>query len=366
MTAREVVFVGTYSGQECGEYACNRKAVEALLESGSDVKIIDTNLVGEDFGSVGAFSFGKLLKIVFSYIKLVFFMPSVDVVYLTPGMTKLGLISVLPYVVVSKLFRKKLVFHYHGFKIFFTFDGLSAPLKKIVRYVLSGVDCHIFLSNSHAAAARDRFGEINCLVIPNFVDESFSCHVRDDAKSLRSIDGEVKFLYLSNLIPEKGVYEAVESIKLLREKFGHNVRLDVVGGLSKNEEKVFLEKISVVEGVDYLGVLTGIDKAEAYMSADAFIFPSYYKQEAFPLVIVEAMAAGLAIFATKIGCIPEVVTDRQEGRLLDSHLPCRVAALISSELNIGLESYKKAAKAKSLQFTEAAFKKSIVSTIKRI
>jgi len=70
--------------------------------------------------------------------------------------------------------------------------------------------------------------------------------------------------------------------------------------------------------VDFLGICSGDAKWKHFTSADVFIFPSYYASENQPLVILEAMASGLPVLATRWRGIPGQVEDNKTGILVDT------------------------------------------------
>jgi glycosyltransferase involved in cell wall biosynthesis len=65
-----------------------------------------------------------------------------------------------------------------------------------------------------------------------------------------------------------------------------------------------------------------------FSESDIFVFPSYFDEECFPLVILEAMSARLPIVATRIGAIPEMITDGKEGMLVEPGDPHQLAEKI--------------------------------------
>jgi glycosyltransferase involved in cell wall biosynthesis len=65
------------------------------------------------------------------------------------------------------------------------------------------------------------------------------------------------------------------------------------------------------------------DVAAAYASVDALLVPS--QQESLPRVALEGMASGLPVVATRVGAIPEVVTDNVSGQVFDLHRPEQAA-----------------------------------------
>ncbi len=80
-----------------------------------------------------------------------------------------------------------------------------------------------------------------------------------------------------------------------------------------------------VEGVDWRGILRPAEVAEIYGRADLFIFPTRY--EAFPLVVIEAMAAGLPVLVSD-SVPPGIVTDGRNGVVIAGHDPSEYAAAL--------------------------------------
>jgi glycosyltransferase involved in cell wall biosynthesis len=69
--------------------------------------------------------------------------------------------------------------------------------------------------------------------------------------------------------------------------------------------------------VNYLGRIYGRDKETVFHESDIFVFPSYYSNECFPLVLLEAMQFGVPIITTKEGAIPDLVIEGVNGYLID-------------------------------------------------
>lgn len=79
------------------------------------------------------------------------------------------------------------------------------------------------------------------------------------------------------------------------------------------------------EGVDWGGILSPAEVTEIYRRADLFIFPTRY--EAFPLVVIEAMAAGLPVLVSD-SVPPGIVTDNRNGIVIAGHDPSKYAAAL--------------------------------------
>lgn len=63
----------------------------------------------------------------------------------------------------------------------------------------------------------------------------------------------------------------------------------------------------------YLGRKVGSEKEEIFQQADIFVFPTYYDNECFPVVLLEAMQHRLPIVTTDEGGIADIVQDGVNG-----------------------------------------------------
>lgn len=100
-------------------------------------------------------------------------------------------------------------------------------------------------------------------------------------------------------------------------------------------EECMLSVLTCVGGgkfVNYLGRKYGEEKEAVFHESDIFVFPSFYSNECFPLVLLEAMQFGIPIITTKEGAIPDLVIEGVNGYLIDSADPVTLANKISTLL----------------------------------
>lgn len=116
----------------------------------------------------------------------------------------------------------------------------------------------------------------------------------------------INLLYVGAIHKEKGILELLYSIRECRDL---NIHLNVCGKLSDSSIKQEIDTLSKELGdrVSFLGFVSGLDKTNIYSSSDILVLPSYH--EGLPLVIMEALGAGLGIVSTKVGAIPEILDD---------------------------------------------------------
>lgn len=119
-----------------------------------------------------------------------------------------------------------------------------------------------------------------------------------------------KLVHTSNSIShdEKGHSVVINVVKILSDK-GYNVEVNFVGDGSMKSDFVNLsEKLGIKERVHFLGWLSSSDEVRKVLSDnDIFIFPSI--SEGLPRSVIEAMSVGLPCVASRVGGIPELVSE---------------------------------------------------------
>jgi len=112
-------------------------------------------------------------------------------------------------------------------------------------------------------------------------------------------------LTVSRLAPEKNVAFLADVLERLP-----GVRLAVIGDGPQRGE---LERRFAGMKVEFVGYLAGVELAEAYAAADAFVYAS--ETETMGNVVLEAMASGLGVVAPRAGGIPSLVHEGRTGLL---------------------------------------------------
>lgn len=117
--------------------------------------------------------------------------------------------------------------------------------------------------------------------------------------------------------PRKGTEVLLDALAQLRHD-GLPVRLKAIGGFETQEYGDSLlartRALGLESAVDWTGFTRDVDSA--LESLDLFVLPSLFG-EGMPMVVLEAMAAGLPVVATSVEGVPQVITDQQHGRLAE-------------------------------------------------
>ncbi|MBI4722301.1 MAG: glycosyltransferase family 4 protein [Candidatus Stahlbacteria bacterium] len=238
-------------------------------------------------------------------------------------------------IIAGRLARvKNLINTFHtGQFIPYTIKGVRIRLidsfrKIVVRKVISFIKAIIAVSFSTAYEINQKYGvpKEKFKIIYNGIEVS-KFNLGYDKQSFRNKVGldENGFLVtcVSNLHLHKGLNYLLAAIPDVLKEFS-DVHFLFVGD---GEQRVKLLEQSRSLGIDKNVVFIGkSNNVPSILGAsDIFVLPSLW--EGFPLVILEAMAAGLPIVATRVGGIPEMITSGEEGFLVD---PCNSNALFSA------------------------------------
>lgn len=112
--------------------------------------------------------------------------------------------------------------------------------------------------------------------------------------------------HLSNLSSDKGIDEVFRLATSLHEQ-GIDARLVIAGPAEDDIARKTIELATEQLGsaFTYMGPVAGDKKREFFQEITHFVFPTQYRNEAAPLVLLEAMASGVTCIASNRGCIAE-------------------------------------------------------------
>ncbi|HEX8368634.1 MAG TPA: N-acetyl-alpha-D-glucosaminyl L-malate synthase BshA [Pyrinomonadaceae bacterium] len=200
----------------------------------------------------------------------------------------------------------------HGTDI--TLVGADRSYLPITRYGLQQSDGVTAVSKFLQKATIETFDFDEIEVIPNFI---CGCHYKRLPESpLRdelAPNGEKLLVHVSNFRAVKRPVDCVEILAKVKEK-GGKARLIMVGdGPERSACSYRAEQLNVKDDLVFVGKQANIPD---YLGiADVFLLPS--ELESFGLAALEAEACEVPVIATRIGGIPEVVSEGETGFLSD-------------------------------------------------
>lgn len=229
----------------------------------------------------------------------------------------------LAYLIGAKLCGASVLYQVHGGTLPQAFFGKSRLLAAFLRATLRLPDAIAVLASVEFDAYRRFVPEQQVLLLPNGVD-----HLRY-ARLAREQPGPgapLRLVYIGRLAREKGLVEMLRGVALARAQ-GANVRL-AIGGSGPEEPRLrrLAGKLGLADNVSFAGPVFGRDKLELLGGADAFLFAS--QSEGLPYALLESMAAGVPVVATRVGAIPDVVVDGVHGLLVPPRDPGAIAGAI--------------------------------------
>jgi phenylacetate-CoA ligase len=202
------------------------------------------------------------------------------------------------------------VFHLHsgGFSKWVERIGPGSLRARWIRHTIDSSNVVIALNRSTASwlatfapkASVTVMG--NPIIVPSLVDKPAN------SPAQTRTGGTV--LYLGWIYDFKGCYDLLRAWAKFKQRCP-GWRLSVGG---KGEVDRFLaeaEELGVRGDIDFLGWITGQAKEDQFRQADVLILPSYY--EGMPMSVLEAMAHGLAIAATPVGGVAEMMVPNVHG-----------------------------------------------------
>ena len=192
----------------------------------------------------------------------------------------------------------------------------------ISKFVLRDADALIALTEHMKKKMCELIGydRSDIFVIPNGVDLNLfnSCVKRFTQPPLKVERYEKAIVYVGRLEPIKGVKYLIEAIKILRERGVRDLKLLIVGeGTEKKSLKELVRKWDLENCVVFMGQVPHHKIPSLLASTAIFVLPSL--SEGFSNGILEAMAVGLPVIATKVAGLPEIVRNGESGFLVE---PC--------------------------------------------
>ncbi len=245
-----------------------------------------------------------------------------DIVHLNSS--KAGVIGAVAAAFYKHIFDKKIkvIFTAHGFvfneKLPWWRKKIYIWSQKIAAFFVDKIICvsefdKISALNLHIANHKKFVTIHNGIDLKkiNFIGQPEALKLlRNKVESLEEKDFII--LTIANLYKNKGLDFLVKSAKTIVEKIP-NVKFLIIGEGEERKRLSFL--INKLKLKDNFFLLSTLPQASRYLlAADLFVLSSL--KEGFPYTLLEALAAGLPIVATRVGGIVEIVEERENGLLV--------------------------------------------------
>lgn len=305
-----------------------------MLQKLLDSKIDDVELhhvgirLSTDANEVGRFRWSKVLTLIPIVAQIVWArLHGVKILYYPPaGPNKVTIFRDFAILLPTRWMFQKTIFHFHASGLSEIYERLPGWQRFLFRRAYYRADAGIRLSSLTPDDAR-QLRVRREYVIANGIDDPCPEGPVFDGTPISS-QRPLRVLFVAMLRESKGVLVLLDAAAQLVAR-GVPVALEIMGQFISPEfaEQVHarVKELKLQNHVKFLGLLTGDAKFAAYARADVFSMPTFYESEAFPVVLLEAMAYGLPIVATRWRGIPSIVDDQETGFLVTPRDPAPVA-----------------------------------------
>jgi len=159
------------------------------------------------------------------------------------------------------------------------------------------------LSTEERDAVTKRRPRLRCFVVSNGLDLARYVPRTDPRSQLGVPAGAALLLFISRLIPTKGLLDLIEAMPEIVQKSG--AHLVVVGdGPVAAPAKERVRAQGLVAHVHFMGAVSETEALDYYRGCDLLVFPTFHP-EGFPMAVFQSLAAGMGIVATRVRAIAD-------------------------------------------------------------
>ncbi len=244
-----------------------------------------------------------------------------DCVHVNPSLNRSSLLRDGLFLGILRLMRQRnVVVYFHGWSDSDARRIQESPFLRFLFRSLFGRACIVMVLASRFRKTLLEIGlpEHRVLVTTTMFDGNIFHGLKPKKKR-----GKKQLLFMSRFVREKGVYELLEAFSSLAAKHD-DVHLVLLGdGPEREGMEQRAGALGIESRVTFAGYLRRGEKAQLLLDSDIFVFPTYYG-EGCPVVLLEAMAAGLPVITHGAGGIPDLFTDGENGLLLEEVTPSSI------------------------------------------
>ncbi len=276
---------------------------EPVLENKEIFSRFETRVISisysADVKSTGApkpAKIGAFLRYFFATLKeLIFFRP--DTAYFVPSLSGAPFLRDLLFILAARIAGVRAIFHIHGMGLKRS-AGRSPLFRELYRLAFNGSE--LIILSELLRGEIDFLTPVKIHILPNGIaNTSLPEKNRDQFP--------VKLLFVSNFYSYKGVIALIDLLAEVKST-GRKFACKIIGeekDITYNELQSLITNNNLTNEVQCPGSLSGNALYQLYAYSDILIYPT--QKDAMPLVILEAMRAGMAILANPVGAIPEML-----------------------------------------------------------
>ena len=267
-----------------------------------------------------------------SEMKKVFIKEKFDIIHAHHAFTPTSLLSIH----IAKKLGIPAILTNHTTFLVYDREKIWVPLSYILypfRKYINEADLIIAVSNSATNSIRHFTRDDKIVIVPNGVDVNFfnSDHNFSNKATYQAYDDPI-ILYVGRLVYCKGIHILVKAMPYILKDFP-NTHLIIVGeGYMKKPIELFVKNLKLEKNVSLIGFVPYEELPNLYSLSHVFVLPSLHC-ESFGITLLEAMASGKPVVASKIGGIPEIIENEKTGLLFKRGDAMDLASKVLNILN---------------------------------
>ncbi|MGR3303179.1 MAG: glycosyltransferase [Candidatus Scalindua sp.] len=236
--------------------------------------------------------------------------------------------------IVGKILRKPVLLTVYGSDIhLMTRPDFPRPLYRERALAALGMSDRIIVLSCFLQGMVDElgYGKKTTIIYLGFVGEEFKVLDRTICRQRLSLPSrKMTLLYVGNMEPVKGTDIAIDAFCRLCGERDDLIFVFVGDGTLRPDLEQVVNKAGLSDRVRFEGRKPNTEVATYLYAADILVMPS--RNEGLGVIIMEALACGTPVVATRVGGIPELICDEGLGILVEPENPIALAGGISSGL----------------------------------
>lgn len=227
---------------------------------------------------------------------------------------------------LARLFGRPVILHLHGSEMQPFYFSQGALGRALIKAQLTKASAVFVLSQSWRSFVLEVAPDCRVEVLPNYVAVGGRDQAAAQAADQAMTNKEFSFLFMGILGKRKGIFDLLPAFSVALQS-NPKMRLVVGGNGDIDGAKALADNLQISQQVDFVGWVSGDAKKTLLAQCDAFVLPSY--NEGLPMAILEAMAVAKPVISTRVGGIPELIHDGDQGLLIEpGDQPGLTAALL--------------------------------------
>lgn len=299
VSAESVLFVGVFPPPVSGANV----ALKAYFEKASQyVEVVKCDVSVKRAKRDWLFRLGKGVKnLILPFLYIIWFrFRGVRTLYKVPD-SGFGAFFDAVNISLAKALGYRIVFHHHSYGCI----NRRSLLFKCLNSLLDCEDVQIFLSPGMLTKYSQEYKVVsklyslsNLAFVPMTLGGAKEFKVKGRSKDSLVVG------FLGNITQEKG--SGIWKDVVLSNPCAQYL---MAGPVNDGFSSRVLSELEGLDNFNYIGPVYGDDKVRFFNSVDVLLFPTIYKNEAQPIVILEAMSYGVPVYAIDAGSIREMLPE---------------------------------------------------------